>query len=76
MECRTISREQCLMLNRLVEEILRTNTKALIFMTRKAYNRPTTQVVKLQHIGMLMLSGDGVVSTRSNYGEAKVEEWN
>ena len=36
MECRTISREQCLMLNRLVEEILRTNTKAHIFYDKKS----------------------------------------
>lgn len=31
-------------------------------MKRKEYQRPTTQVVKLQHTGMLMTSGGNNVS--------------
>ena len=40
----------------------------------KAYERPTAQVVKLQHTGMLMVSGE-VQATRDSYGTATVEEW-
>ena len=43
-------------------------------MKRKDYRKPTMQVVKLQHQTHL-LQASGVQSTRSDYGEAQVEEW-
>ena len=42
-------------------------------MKRKDYQKPTMNVVKLQHTGMLMTSG--VQSMRSGYGEAQEYEW-
>lgn len=42
-------------------------------MKRKDYRKPTTQVVKLQHHGMLMESGVG--ASRSGYGSANTETW-
>ena len=32
--------------------------------------KPATRVVKIQHTGMLMTSGNGVTSNRTNYGTA------
>ncbi len=43
-------------------------------MKRKDYLKPTMKVVKLQHTGMLMVSGQ-VQATRDSYGDATVEEW-
>ena len=43
-------------------------------MKRKDYLKPTMKVVKLQHTGMLMVSGE-VQATRDSYGTATVEEW-
>ena len=43
-------------------------------MKRKDYEKPTMQVVKLQHQTHL-LAGSGVQSMRSGYGDAQVEEW-
>ncbi len=43
-------------------------------MKRKDYEKPTMQVVKLQHQTHLM-AGSGVQSMRSGYGEAQEEEW-
>jgi len=42
-------------------------------MKKKKYERPTTQVFKLQHTGMLMTSGDEVL--RSDYGDPIVDTW-
>ena len=39
-------------------------------MKRKNYERPTMNVVKLQHTQMLMVSGEGVGAQRSSYGAA------
>ena len=39
-------------------------------MKRKDYEKPAMRVVKIQHTGMLMTSGDGVTSNRTNYGTA------
>jgi len=39
-------------------------------MKRKDYEKPAMRVVKIQHTGMLMTSGDGVTSKRSSYGTA------
>ena len=39
-------------------------------MTRKDYEKPTMQVVKLQHTQMLMTSTEGVGAQRSGYGAA------
>lgn len=39
-------------------------------MNKKEYKNPTTQVVGLQHTGMLMTSGSGMDATRSGYGTA------
>jgi hypothetical protein len=43
-------------------------------MKKKDYQKPTMQVVKLQHQAHLM-AGSGVQSTRSGYGEAQEEDW-
>ena len=44
-------------------------------MIRKDYERPTMQVVKLQHHGMLMTSVEGSQATVQNYGwETETEE--
>ena len=47
-------------------------------MKKKVYEKPTMQVVKLQHTGMLMQSGVG--ATRNGYGSASTldgteQEW-
>ena len=42
-------------------------------MKQKQYQRPTTKVVKLQHTGMLMVSGDRSVGLQ-NYEWHDVEE--
>ena len=39
-------------------------------MKRKDYEKPAMRVVKIQHTGMLMTSGNGVTSNRPNYGTA------
>ena len=44
-------------------------------MKRKDYQKPTMQVVKLQHQTHL-LAGSGVQSMRSGYGDAQEEYWN
>ena len=41
---------------------------------KKVYKRPTMNVVKLKQQQQL-LSGSGVKSMRSSYGEAQVETW-
>ena len=43
-------------------------------MNKKNYQKPTMNVVMLQHTGMLMAS-DGVNASRSSYGAAEVDEW-
>ena len=43
-------------------------------MKRKDYEKPTMNVVQLQHQTHL-LAGSGVQSMRSGYGDAQVEEW-
>ena len=43
-------------------------------MKKKLYQKPTMQVVKLQHQTHL-LQASGVQSMRSGYGEAQEEEW-
>ena len=42
-------------------------------MKRKDYQKPTMQIVKLKHTGMLMTSG--FEATRSNYGDAIEDTW-
>ena len=39
-------------------------------MKKKEYLKPAMRVVKIQHTGMLMTSGDGVTSKRRSYGTA------
>ena len=39
-------------------------------MKKKEYLKPAMRVVKIQHTGMLMTSGDGVTRKRTNYGTA------
>ena len=39
-------------------------------MKKKEYQKPAMRVVKIQHTGMLMTSGNGVTSKRTNYGKA------
>lgn len=39
-------------------------------MKKKEYQKPAMRVVKIQHSGMLMTSGTGVTSNRTNYGTA------
>ena len=44
-------------------------------MKKKEYERPTTQVVELKHVGMLMTSG--LRGNRGDdYGDAIEDEWN
>ena len=43
-------------------------------MKKKLYQKPTMQVVKLQHQTHL-LQASGVQSMRSGYGEAQEEDW-
>ena len=43
-------------------------------MKRKDYQKPTMNVVQLQHQTHL-LAGSGVQSMRSGYGEAQVDTW-
>ena len=43
-------------------------------MKKKDYQKPTMQVVKLQHQTHL-LQASGVQSMRSGYGEAQEEDW-
>ena len=42
-------------------------------MKRKDYEKPTTQIVQLQHTGMLMASG--TESERQDYGNGGEQEW-
>ena len=44
-------------------------------MNKKIYQKPTMNIVMLQHTGMLMASGEGLGASRSSYGAAEVEEW-
>ena len=39
-------------------------------MNKKNYQKPTMNVVMLQHTGMLMASGDSLGASRSSYGTA------
>lgn len=39
-------------------------------MKRKDYEKPAMRVVKIMHTEMLMTSGKGVTSNRTNYGTA------
>lgn len=39
-------------------------------MNKKNYQKPTMNIVMLQHTGMLMASGDGLGASRSSYGSA------
>ena len=41
-------------------------------MNKKIYQKPTMNVVMLQHTGMLMASGDSLGASRSSYGSANV----
>lgn len=43
-------------------------------MKRKDYRKPTMQVVKIQHTGMLMASGE-TQAMRNSYGTAETEDW-
>ena len=43
-------------------------------MKKKDYEKPTMQVVQLQHQTHL-LAGSGVQSMRSGYGEAQEDDW-
>ena len=43
-------------------------------MKRKFYNQPTMKVVKVQHHGMLMQSGQ-TQAIRNSYGAATEENW-
>ena len=43
-------------------------------MKTKVYQKPTMKVVKLQHHGMLMTSGE-VQAQRSSYGQAVEDDW-
>ena len=43
-------------------------------MKRKDYQKPTMNIVKLQQQTHLM-TGSGVQSMRSGYGEAQEEDW-
>lgn len=42
-------------------------------MKKKEYESPTTQIVELKHVGMLMTS-NGVGAMRSGYGTASTDE--
>ena len=44
-------------------------------MNKKDYLKPTTRVVKLQHTGMLMASGEGMQAQRNSYGKAVEDDW-
>ena len=44
-------------------------------MKRKDYQKPTMQVVKLQHRTMLLQASGGVGANRSGYGAATEDEW-
>ena len=39
-------------------------------MNKKNYQKPTMNIVMLQHTGMLMASGDSLGASRSSYGSA------
>ena len=41
-------------------------------MKRKAYERPTAQVVKLQHTGMLMVSGEVKATMDGTFEEENI----
>ena len=43
-------------------------------MKQKQYQRPTTKVVKLQHTGMLMVSGQSNSASLQNYEWHDVDE--
>lgn len=43
-------------------------------MKKKDYQKPTMNIVKLQHQAHL-LQASGVQSMRSDYGEAQEEDW-
>lgn len=42
---------------------------------KKDYQTPETRVVKLQHTGMLMASGEGMQAQRNSYGQAVEDDW-
>ena len=44
-------------------------------MNKKNYQKPTMNIVMLQHTGMLMASGDSFEARRSSYGSAEEETW-
>lgn len=44
-------------------------------MNKKDYQKPTMKVVKLQHTGMLMASGEGMQAQRNSYGQAVEADW-
>lgn len=44
-------------------------------MNKKIYQKPTMNIVMLQHTGMLMASGDSLEARRSSYGAAEEDEW-
>ena len=44
-------------------------------MNKKDYLKPTMKVVKLQHTGMLMASGEGMQAQRNSYGLAVEDDW-
>lgn len=43
-------------------------------MKTKVYQRPTTKVVKLQHTGMLMTSGESNSASLQNYSVVDCDE--
>ena len=42
-------------------------------MTRKQYQTPTTNIIKLQHAALLMTSG--TEANRNGYGDANTQDW-
>ena len=44
-------------------------------MNRKEYQKPATKVVKLQHTGMLMASGENSQASVQNYTKETYDEW-
>jgi hypothetical protein len=45
-------------------------------MKRKDYEKPTMDIVKLQHQTHLLQESKSVQAARNGYGEAQEEEWN
>ena len=44
-------------------------------MNKKDYQKPTMQVVKLQHQSHILVASEGIQSMRSGYGTAEEETW-